>query len=144
MRPPIKSRARDRGGYVLIFVLCVSVIILGIIAAVLVYTQGSFGDHRVTLDRQIAQYLCETGASVAILDMNAGHIGTKSGQWMSRTFTFTVGSSNYASNYQAYNETGVWAIVSWVQSPLGLNTIYHTTIMGRMAFPIFVKGFGGI
>ena len=138
------ARRRAPKGYALLIVLGTVVIMAGIIATVMVVSRGHMDDRGNFADRIIGQYLCETGLSVAALDRNSGYLGTNAGQRMNRDFTFAIGGMHYPVHYKAWNDNGTWTVVSWAESPLRLNVVYHMTIGGRSAFPIFIKGFGGI
>ncbi|MFA6583704.1 MAG: hypothetical protein WCS77_05345 [Elusimicrobiaceae bacterium] len=128
-------------GYALVLVLGIVVIMASTVASIVILMRGRASDLENILDRTTAYYLCETGASVAVLDIAAGKI--KAGN-TTRTFDFTIGDQSYKVRYVVKKVSGVWAIESSVASPLRLGATYTLKVGGQRAFPIFIKGFGGM
>lgn len=94
-------------------------------------------------ERAVAYYLCETGASVAILDIGHGRVGTEAGKWLNRSFDYTMGGRIYTINYEVSKSAGQWQVVSWVDASSGFSHRYKLRVGGMRSFPIFIRGFGG-
>jgi len=94
-------------------------------------------------ERAEAYYLCETGASVAILDISRGSIGEGVGKWMNRSFDYDMGRKVYHISYVVTKINGQWHIVSEVGPSSGFSKTYKLNFGGRRAFPWFIRGFGG-
>lgn len=134
----MRARSGEKGVVLVLvcgFILVVSIVLLG----TYIHLRGRVHDVEIFTDRTKAYYLCETGASVAILDIGKGKIGTGPGKWTERTFNFTVGEGIYPIHYEVDKVRGQWMIVSSVDSPLGLDIRYSLKVGGRRAFPIFIK-----
>lgn len=91
-------------------------------------------------ERVKAYYLCETGASVAILDIAKGKIGSGAGQWLQRNFNYNVEGGTYQINYKVSKQRGQWQIISWVGPSSGFSRTYRLRVGGQRSFPIFIRG----
>lgn len=100
-------------------------------------------------EHTITYYLCETGASQAIVEIYNGNIGygtnptTGVKQWVEKTFDYVMGDKVYHIKYRVSKAGGVWDIVSEVGPSSGFSRTYKLRVKGRRAFPIFIRGFPG-
>ncbi|MDD2703226.1 MAG: hypothetical protein PHC33_04400 [Candidatus Omnitrophica bacterium] len=134
---------KNNKGVLILLVSALSIIIcLGIMILLFVLRSNAL-NMEAFRERAVAYYLCETGASVAILDIGKGRIGTGAGQYTSRTFDYTMGSKTYPINYEVTKSAGQWQVISWVDSSAGFSHRYKLRVGGRRAFPFFIRGFGG-
>jgi len=137
---------QDQKGIVLLLVIGLSLILFIATMGLLFVLRANTRNIESIRERIEAYYLCETGASVAILDIAAGRIGHGSGQWTTRTFNYTMNNKTYPISYTVtkVRETGgQWQIISEVGSQAGFMHTYKLRVGGRRAFPIFIKGFAG-
>jgi hypothetical protein len=107
--------------------------------------QSRTEDLRIALDRTQAQYLCETGVSVALIDFKAGKVNKYQPDTMQKTFRFFVGSKPNDITYTMTENNGLWGITASVDSPSGLPSStgsglmrYSLTYGGRRLFPMFL------
>lgn len=147
MKKVIKMTGRR--GYALMMVLGMVVIMASTIACLNILTRGRVDDLHLTLDRTTAYYLCETGASVAMLDIGRGRVYKNVSipsmnisynafdNSVKRTFNFSIGSQVYPITYVVSKAGGDWNIKSTVSSPYGLGYIYQLEVGGKRAFPFF-------
>ncbi|MFA5363120.1 MAG: hypothetical protein WC335_07790 [Candidatus Omnitrophota bacterium] len=134
---------KDNRGVLILLVSALSIIIcLGILILLFVLRANAL-NLEAFRERAIAYYLCETGASVAIVDIGKGRIGTGTGQYTSRTFDYEMGRQTYPINYEVTKVAGQWQIISWVDSSAGFSHRYKLRVGGMRAFPFFIRGFGG-
>ena len=134
---------RNNKGVLILLVSALSILIcLGILILLFVLRANALNLDAFR-ERAIAYYLCETGASVAIVDIGKGRVGTGAGQSPSRTFNYTMGSKTYAINYEVTKTGGQWQIISWVEPSAGFSHRYKLRVGGMRAFPFFIRGFGG-
>lgn len=123
------------------------VLVLGIVSVAAVTVSGLFTllrsrtlDLAVAEDRLSAQYLCETAASAALLDIARGKVGTGAGRWTRRSFPFSVGARVHELSYSVKKSGAQWEIETSVKSPGSLGLTYTMRLGGRRAFPIYVLG----
>jgi len=136
----MKDKQRQKG-VVLFMVLGLSLVLFIGIIGLLFVLRANIRNIEAFKERAQAYYLCETGASVAILDIADGKIGSGSNQWTTRTFNYPVGGKTYSITYTVTKTTtGEWQIISGVA---GFNRTYKLRVGGRRAFPIFIRGFAG-
>lgn len=137
----------NRKGVALLMVSGVSLIIFMGILLVLFILQATTANVSQASERAVAYYLCETGASVAIIDIGEKRIGKGPGQWTQRTFSFDCLGKIYKIRYKITKESGQWSIVSEVGPGVDLESdltrTYALYVRGQRAFPIFIRGFGG-
>lgn len=134
---------QNQKGMVLLMVAGLSLILFVGIIGLLFVLEANIRHIEAFRERAEAYYLCETGASVAILDIAQGKIGSGPGQWTQRTFNYSVGDKIYPIQYKVTKSAGQWQIVSWVDSSVGFKRTYKLRMGGRRAFPIFIRGFAG-
>lgn len=128
-------------GVVLLFVLGLSGIIAVVIVTLLIHLRAQVSRQELWLDRIRAYYLCQTGLSVAMLDLSAGRVPTLiPGRSYVKHFTFYMGPRAYEVNYQITNQGGKRVFSVSVPSPCGLRYTYYLGAVGRRAFPIFIRG----
>ena len=120
----------------------VVVIMISAVVSTMLVINAKMEDLKETMDRTIAQYACEAGASIAVMDISLGHIGSKSGQWTTKTFDYAVGNRTCKVTYVVTRNAGVWTITVTVPSPMGFKITYTLRVGGRRAFPFFIKGPG--
>jgi len=135
----MKDKPSQKGVALLMVVGLSLVLFIGLIGLFFVLTTN-LRNLEALKERTEAYYLCETGASVAILDIAHGKIGSGPNQWTTRTFNYRVGDKTYSIKYTITKTTGVWQIISEVA---GFNRPYKLTVVGIRAFPIFIRGFAG-
>ena len=134
---------RNKKGVLILLVSALSIIIcLGILVILFVLRANAL-NLEAFRERAVAYYLCETGASVAILDIGKGRVGRGAGQWTKRTFNYTMGGRTYPLNYEVTKVAGQWQIVSWVEPSAGFSHRYKLRVGGMRAFPLFIRGFAG-
>lgn len=130
-------------GVVLLMVMGLSLVLFIGIAGLLFVLRANIRNIEAFKERARAFYLCETGASVAIMDIARGKIGTGPGKWTERTFDYTMGDKTYPIYYKVTRSAGQWKIVSIVNASAGFNWTYKLRVGGQRAFPIFIRGFAG-
>ncbi len=135
---------RNKKGILILLVSALSIIIcLGILILLFVLRANAL-NLEAFRERAIAYYLCETGASVAILDIGHGRVGSGAGQSLTRTFNYAMGGKTFPINYEVSKTAdGQWQVISWVDSSAGFSHRYKLRVGGMRAFPIFIRGFGG-
>ena len=134
---------QNKKGVLILLVSALSIIIcLGILIILFVLRANALNLEAFN-ERAVAYYLCETGASVAIVDQGKGRIGKGPGQWTARAFNYEMGGKNYPLNYEVTKVSGTWQIVSWVGPAAGFSHTYKLRVGGKRAFPIFIRGFAG-
>ncbi|MFH0913135.1 MAG: hypothetical protein V1884_02500 [Candidatus Omnitrophota bacterium] len=132
---------KDSKGVALIFTLGLMGLIVVIIATLLMHLKAQVSRQQLWMDRVKAHYLCQTGLSVAMLDLAAGKVPSlPSGQSYTRTFTFTMGARAYDVTYKITNDKGSRIFYATVPSPQGLNYTYYLKASGQRAFPAFIRG----
>ncbi|MFA5090245.1 MAG: hypothetical protein WC510_04335 [Candidatus Omnitrophota bacterium] len=139
----MRKRQGQRKGVVLLMVVTLSLIIFIWIMGLLFVLRSNVYNLVSFEERAKAYYLCETGVSVAILDIANGKIGTTSGKWTERQFEYEMGGINYFINYKVRKQNGRWYIDTWVDQSSGFSREYTLAVGGQRAFPIFIRGFGG-
>lgn len=145
---------RNRRGYALMLVLGMVALMASTIACLSILTRGRVDDLQLTLDRTTAYYLCETGASTAIMAIRNRQIYRNcpgynaSTKKVTKTFTFRV-TNAYSGRYKDYTITyvvsqvsGQWHIEASTDSPYGMGYRYTLIIGGKRAFPFFIKEMG--
>lgn len=139
-------KMKQSKGVGLILALGAIGIISVVVATLLLSLGGRVRRAETWLDRTKAYYLCETGLSVALLDLAAGSVPSPippGGH--SRTFSFSMGGRSYNITYRITAEAeGRRRIRASVSSPLGLGYTYYLESGGRRAFPIFIRALGGL
>jgi hypothetical protein len=137
------SSEKEKGIVLLMVIGLVLVVFVGIIGLLFVL-EARRRNLEAFKERARAYYLCELGASVAILDIGRGKIGSKPDQWTERTFDYLIPEENrtYEINYAITRPAGQWQIISSVGPP-GFHRTYKLRVGGRRAFPYFIRGFGG-
>jgi len=132
---------KNSKGLALIFTLGLMGLIIVIIATLLTHLKAQISRQQLWMDRVKAQYLCQTGLSVAMLDLAAGRVPSlSSGQTYTRTFTFTMGARAYDVTYKITNDSGKRIFYVTVPSPQGLDFTYSLRASGQRAFPAFIRG----
>ncbi len=139
----VNSGGQKQKGFVLLMVIGLSLAISIGIASLLFFLRSNVRNIEAFEERARAYYLCETGASLAILDIAHGKIGTGEGQWTERTFNYSVGDKAYPIRYRVTKSAGQWMILAWVDASSGFSRTYKLRVGGRRAFPIFIRGFSG-
>jgi hypothetical protein len=138
----MKNYKKQKGG-ILIFLVIAFFLIAAIgIGGLLFVLMTHLRTAEALKERTQAYYLCETGASVAILDIARGAIGTGPGQRLTHTFDREMGGETYQVKYTVSKSAGMWNIVAEVGPPR-FNRTYKLRIGGMRSFPIFIRGFGG-
>jgi hypothetical protein len=137
-------KTSSQKGVALLLVIGFSMVIFMTIIALLFTLRANLRNLASFKERTEAYYLCEMGASVAILDINEGSIGKGVGQWTQRSFDFGMGGIIYNITYVITKKDGLWDIVSSVGPTSGFSKTYKLRIGGRRAFPWFIRGFGGM
>lgn len=136
----MKNRQREKG-VVLLMVIGFSLVTFVGLMGLLFVLRANIRNLEAFSQRARAYYLCETGASVGILDIAKGNIGAPP-KWKSRTFPYTMGSRTYTVKYDIDKPDNVWMILATVGPP-DFDRTYHLRVGGRRAFPIFSRGFPG-
>jgi hypothetical protein len=136
-------KTSSQKGIALLLVIGFSMVIFMSIIALLFTLRANLRNLASFKERTEAYYLCETGASVALLDIANGHIGDGSGQWTQKSFDYDMGGKICNISYEVTKKNGVWDIVSSVGSASGFDKTYKLRIGGRRAFPWFIRGFAG-
>jgi hypothetical protein len=113
------------------------------IVGILFVLRANIRNSEAFKERAKAYYLCETGASIAILDIRNGRIGNGSGQWTEHAYNYSMGGTTYSISYKVEKERGAWLITSWVGPASGFSRTYKLKVGGQRAFPIFIRGFPG-
>jgi hypothetical protein len=130
-------------GIALLMVIGFSMVIFMTIIALLFTLRANMRNLASFKERAEAYYLCETGASVALLDISKGKVGAGAGKGMQRAFDYDMGGKVYNITYVVTKKNGQWDIVSSVGPQAGFSKTYKLRIGGRRAFPWFIRGFGG-
>lgn len=138
----MRDKQREKG-IILLMVSGLSLVIFVGIMGLLFVLGAHTRKAEAFKERAKAYYLCEVGASVAILDIANAKIGTGPGRWTQRRFDYKIEDKTYQINYQVTKSRGRWQIVSWVDSSSGFNRTYKLRVGGQRAFPIFIWGFAG-
>ena len=136
-------KTASQKGVALLLVIGFSIVIFMTIIALLFTLRANLRNLASFKERTEAYYLCETGASVALLDIAAGKIGMGVGKWTQRSFDYAMGGGIYNITYVVTKKNGQWDIVSSVGPQSGFARTYKLRIGGRRAFPWFIRGFGG-
>jgi len=132
---------KNSRGVALIFALGLSGLVIVIITTLLIHLKSEVARQQLWLDRIKGHYLCQTGLSVAMLDLSLGKVPSLSGgQSYTKTFAFTMGSRTYNITYEITNERGRRVFRVTVPSPGGLDYTYSLGATGRRAFPVFIRG----
>ncbi len=124
-------------------VLFISLVLFIVIIGLLYILGANLRQLQAYDERTRAYYLCETAASVAILDIGQGKIGTGAGQWTEKTINLVLDGQSYPVKYVVSRENQQWVIISKITAGAGFRQNYNSRVGGRRAFPIFIKGFGG-
>ena len=124
-------------------VLFTSLVLFIVIIGLLYILGANLRQLQAYDERTRAYYLCETAASVAILDIANGKIGYGAGQWTERTINLVLDGQSYPVKYTVSRENREWVVISHIASGTGFNQNYNSRVGGQRAFPIFIKGFGG-
>jgi len=129
-------------GIALIFTLGLIGLITVVIATLLLNLRFQIAREEVWLDRVKAYYLCQTGLSVAMLDLSAGRVPTlTAGHSYSKTFAFPMGPHTYNITYTiSMGSNGTRTFRASVSSPLGLSHTYYLDSSGRRSWPLFIRG----
>ncbi len=130
-------------GIALILVIGFSLVIFSTVIALLFILRANLRNLVSFKERAEAYYLCETGASIAILDIAAGRIGAGSGQWTQRDISYPMGGRSYIIHYAVTTSGSQWNVVSSVGPSSGFYKTYNLRVGGRRSFPLFIRGFGG-
>ncbi|MDD4004847.1 MAG: hypothetical protein PHW69_06540 [Elusimicrobiaceae bacterium] len=156
----IAQKAAKNRGYALMMVLGMVALMASTIACLSILTRGRLDDLQLTLDRTTAYYLCESAASIAVLDIRYGNVSTtppagfvynSSEKSVTRTVNITIGSQygfdtstarTYPVRYVVTKPSGVWSIKTSVSSPFGAGYRYTLHVGGKRAFPFFIKEMG--
>ena len=113
-------------------------LILFIITIGLLYMLGANLRQLQAYDKKTnCYYFCETGASMGLLDFARGRIGAGGGQWVTRTFNMDVDGTSHQVTYAFTRHQGEWTITVSSEG-------CHLRVRGPRAFPIFIRGFGGM
>jgi len=128
-----------------LFLVLFTSLILFIVVIGLLYILGANLRQLETYDeRTRAYYLCETAASVAILDIRNDKIDIGPGQSTERTVNVVLDGNTYPVQYTVSRDNqGEWVIISKITAGASFKRNYNSRVGGRRAFPIFIKGFGG-
>jgi hypothetical protein len=137
------QKTASQKGIALLLVIGFSLMIFMTILALLFALRANMRNLSSFKERAEAYYLCETGASVALLDISQGNVGAGVGQWTERSFDYEMGGALYNITYVVTKKNGRWDIVSSVGPQAGFSKTYKLRIGGRRAFPWFIRGFGG-
>jgi len=134
---------KNNKGIAILLVSALSLIICIGIIAILFALRSNAQNLESFKERALAYYLCETGASVAILDIAHGRVGTGATQWTERTFNYPIGTLSYPVNYKITKTAGQWIIVASVNAQAGFKHTYKLKVGGTRSFPVFIRGFAG-
>jgi hypothetical protein len=134
---------RRNKGIAMVLVIGFSLVIFSTVMALLFILRANLRNLVAFKERAEAYYLCETGASIAILDIARGHIGSGSGQWTERDISYSMGGQTYTIHYAVTTSAGQWSVVSSVGPSSGFYKTYNLRVGGRRSFPMFIRGFGG-
>lgn len=147
--------ARERQkGIILFIVICVTLIIFAGIAGLLFVLDANYRGLRSIKERTQAFYLCEVGASVAIMDITNGCIGTAGNtgpacriqdvsRWTSNEFDYPMGDRTHRIKYTVTKIDGAWQIVSEVGPSEIFHRVYKLRLGAKMTFPLFIRGRAG-
>jgi len=114
-------------------------LISSIIAATMVLMNAKMTDLTLTLDRITARYVCEAGATAAILDISNGTVSSGS-----KSIKYAINKRVYNPEYTVKKVSGQWYIDVTVDSPMNFSIVYKLHIGGTRAFPFFIKGPGSL
>jgi len=137
------EKKSSQKGVALLMVIGFSLVIFMTIISLLFTLRANMRNLAAFKERTEAYYLCETGASVALMDIANGTIGTGPGKWTQRSFDYDLGGKICNITYVVTKKNGQWDIVSSVNGTSGFSKTYKLRIGGRRAFPWFIRGFGG-
>jgi len=126
----------------LFLVLFISLVLFIVIIGLLHVLGTNLRQVEAYDERTKAYYLCETAASVGLLDMRNGKIGHESGQWTERTVNLVLDGKTYPVKYTFTRSANGRATIT-MDTSSGFQRIYHLRVGGRRAVPIFIRGFGG-
>lgn len=85
-------------------------------------------------------YLLESAASIAIVDMKKGRIGTAPGKWTERDIQIPLGEDTFTVHYRMSKSAGRWFVTTTLNSPKLGGRTYHLRFGGFRAFPFFIRG----
>lgn len=122
----------------MLLVICFSMVIFMSIIALLFTLRANLRNLASFKERTEAYYLCETGASVALILISNGKIKPQD------SFDYKMGGKIYNISYEAKKSNGgLWDIVSSVGPASGFSYTYKLRVGGRRAFPWFIRGWPG-
>lgn len=132
---------RRKKGLILLLVSGLSISVFAVMMLMLFIFNANLRQVTSFKERTKAYYLCETGASVAILDIANGKIGTGQGQRTEWAFPFTIDGRSYPIHYKITKQSGQWHITSWIdKNESGFSRTYKLHVGGTRAFPFFIRG----
>ena len=123
-------------GIALFLVLFTSLIFFIIIIGLLYILGANLRQLQAYDKKTEGFYLCETAASLAILDIRNHRVGSGPGQWLERSFNLVLDGISHPISYTVGKQNGEWTIVSTSGDS-------HLRVGGIRAFPIFIRGFAG-
>ncbi len=134
---------RKKKGIALFLVLFISLLLFIVIIGLLYILGANLRQLQAYDEKTKGYYLCETAASVAILDIGKGNIGPDPGQWKQRTFNFVLDGVSYPVSYTVSRENQRWIVITDISS--GFKRPYHLRVGGTRGFLIFIikGGFAG-
>jgi hypothetical protein len=136
-------KTSSQKGVALLLVIGFSMVIFMSIIALLFTLRANLRNLASFKERTEAYYLCETGASVVLILISNGKIGTGPGQTMQDTFDYKMGGKLYYISYKVKKANGQWDIISSVGPSSGFSYTYKLHVCGRRAFPWFIRGWPG-
>jgi hypothetical protein len=136
-------KTSSQKGVALLLVIGFSMVIFMSIIALLFTLRANLRNLESFKERTEAYYLCETGASVALIHISQGLVGKGASQKTQRSFDYDMGGKIYNITYDVTKVAGTWDIISSVGPSSGFSRTYKLRVCGRRAFPWFIRGFGG-
>lgn len=137
---------KKQKGIVLILTLATLLLISLATIGLIFVLNARVKQHERGIDRSMAYYLCETGASFALIDFSFSGIpnnpdfSNRVQPGVPRTYAFTMGGKTYYITYEVRRTEGGFEFTASVSSPLGLGCTYTLTLRGRRGFPFFIRG----
>ena len=149
----VQTNMKRKKGVILIYIAAALLFISFGVASMLTVLNTRIRQYIKSIDRSAAYYLCETGLSFALLDINMNRVGPGNtggadcnmvpGQPCRRTYNFAWGGGTIEIHYQVAKTlipTNDYEVTAYVASPFGLGGGYTLEMRAIRGFPWFMRG----
>ena len=148
----VQTNMKRKKGVILIYIAAALLFISFGVASMLTVLNTRIRQYIKSIDRSAAYYLCETGLSFALLDINMNRVGPGNTGWVDcnmvpgepcrRTYNFAWGGGTKDIYYRITKTaiTNDYEVTAYVDSPFGLGGGYTLEMRAIRGFPWFMRG----